>query len=32
MDLAKSQFVELDGWLVDKYNTSWNITVMNKTP
>jgi len=28
MDLAKSQFAELDGWLVDEYNISWNITVM----
>ncbi|MGL4670348.1 MAG: VOC family protein [Methanobacteriaceae archaeon] len=32
MDLAKSQFAELDGWLVDQYKTSWNITVMDKTP
>ena len=30
MDLAKSQFSELDGWLVDKYKISWNITVRNK--
>ncbi len=32
MDLAKSQFAELDGWLVDKYKTTWNITVMDKMP
>jgi len=32
MDLAKSQFAELDGWLVDQYGTSWNITVMDKMP
>jgi len=28
MDLAKSQFAELDGWLIDEYKISWNITVM----
>lgn len=32
MDLAKSQFAELDGWIVDQYNTTWNITVMNEMP
>jgi len=32
MDLAKSQFAELDGWLVDQYGTSWNITVMDEMP
>lgn len=32
MDLAKSQFAELDGWIVDQYNTSWNITVMDEMP
>jgi PhnB protein len=32
MDLAKSQFAELDGWIVDKYKTTWNITVMDRVP
>lgn len=32
MDLAKSQFAELDGWVIDQYKTTWNITVMDELP